>query len=84
MQDSTDLTTLVGKAKEYQKLVENCFTDEDDGNVTLGDARALAMNAFLDRYGTTTNRRTKLQGWVAHYGLETYFKPEEEHQQNSE
>eukprot|EP00978_Attheya_sp_CCMP212_P038181 scaffold186751_cov24-Attheya_sp.AAC.1 len=48
--DDTDLTELVGPSKTYQKLVKNCFTNNDCGNVTWRDAQALTLAAFLDEF----------------------------------
>ena len=31
--DDTDLTTLIGSKREYERLVKNCFTEEEDGNI---------------------------------------------------
>lgn len=81
MQDNTDLTLLVGEPgrTDYGNLVRNCFTsNEGDGNVTLGDLRGLTLSEFMKEYGTTSQRRTRLKGWVAHYGLGPYFKPSKE------
>ena len=81
IQDDTDLTELVGFSGQFKRLVENCFTDEDNGNVTWGDLKASTLSDFLQSYGTTQNRMTKLKGWVEHYGLENCFKQEEEQSQ---
>lgn len=77
--DGTDLTKLIGSDQRYKALVEKTFADEDYGNITWGDAKQLTLTAFLDGYGgNNLNRTNKLRGWVAHYGLEDHFKPEEQ------
>lgn len=82
--DVTDLTKLIGSEQRYKPLVEKCFTDEDCGNLTWGDAKQLTLKAFIDGYGgNILNRTNKLRGWVAHCGLEDHFKPEEQ-QENGE
>lgn len=76
VQDHTDLTTLIGPKGIYKKFFENCFTDEEYGNVTWGEASAWTQKEFSDLYGTTATRRTKLRRWIAFYKLQ--FEPEKE------
>ena len=76
--DETDLTTLHGRDGQFKRLVENCFSDEVDGNVTLLEMRFFTMDEFLDSYAKDQpKRRGKLLAWISHYRLESHFKPEQ-------
>eukprot|EP00978_Attheya_sp_CCMP212_P024655 scaffold77824_cov56-Attheya_sp.AAC.4 len=76
--DDTDLTELVGPSKTYQKLVENCVTNKDCGNVTWRDAQALTLAAFLNDFShRVPTIRARLLGWIKLYSLEDRFKKDE-------
>jgi hypothetical protein len=75
--DDADLTTLVGRGGKYEKLVKNCFTNEDDGNVTWDEAKTFSMEGFLSTFAAENPaRRASLQGWIKHYGLKNRFEKE--------
>jgi hypothetical protein len=79
VQDDTDLTTLVGPDRKYERLAEHCFTGESIGNTTWGDAKNATLIEFLAAYGT--NQKIQLIAWIEYYGLSSRFK---EQQQNGE
>eukprot|EP00978_Attheya_sp_CCMP212_P044555 scaffold314247_cov31-Attheya_sp.AAC.1 len=76
--DDTDLTELVGPGGNYTKLVNNCFTNNDFGNLTWRDAQALTLAAFLDEFSQNVPLiRARLLRWIEFYSLEDRFKKDE-------
>ena len=82
MQDNTKLNTLVGPQKEYEAVVNDCF-GTGPHIPTVGFLRGSTRSDFLDLYGgTNKNLIVILKAWIEIYGLDTYFKAEEEREPN--
>jgi hypothetical protein len=54
------LTTLVGLGSEFERLVKNCFTNEEDGNVTWRAAKTFTMEGFLTAFAPENPARTAM------------------------
>jgi hypothetical protein len=73
--DSTELNTLIGPNGTYAALVNNCFTDPTEGNLTWSEAKTFTLVEFLDAFDARNPiRRGKLKSWIAYYELENGFK----------